>query len=477
MMLRCCFCCICCVLAASFASSSAGELALELDDDQIILQLGTGSHGIGVLCQSEDLRSWIPVYSFNNSGFPEPARLPVDGPSRYYRVKSWDSELDSAMVWIPPGEFVMGSSSYEMERSADEGPQRWVKITRGFWMAAYETTVEQFAKLMGWDPSLVANDPLCPVDNVSFAEAEEFCRRLTEQERQINRLPPACRYRLPSEAEWEYACRAGTMTRYSYGDDPYGMDACSYAWQGWNAAGKTRPVGTLQSNPWGLYDMHGNLFEWCLDYYGSYPDGIRLMDDKNHIYRGGSWYCPLSALRSASRHPGTEIRSHMIGFRVVLGPEPDTVLPPLDIAPPTFELLWNEEATSVLVQGHSQVEEAVVRYNTTNFEPKRYHSDRPPLITYTGIVKMAAFRHNYNRSATVGVRIEQLPVPAAVIQGNHLHASSDAPDAQLEYALNETKWTAYTGPVPLYVPGSAQIRVRQNGFLTSPALSVSFEIQ
>lgn len=300
--------------------------------DRWVLTMHTYGFGLGVLQRSRDLRSWDDLHAMElpREGMVQLGRSTVASPREFYRLVARTFPIPTDVVWISPGEFLMGSPLFEAERKEDEGPQRWVRIQYGFWMGRCEVTVREFRELMGWNPTQDApDDSTRPVESVTWDEAMEFCRRRTERDREGNAIPPGATYRLPSEAEWEYACRAGTTTRYSFGDDPGHSVYPEYAWSALNAAQFTNPVGLKKSNAWGLHDMHGNVFEWCLDRYAAYPGGKAVRGITNHVYRGGSWYCSdLAYLRSASRHPGNQSTGRFIGFRVVLGSPADTVLTP-----------------------------------------------------------------------------------------------------------------------------------------------------
>ncbi|MBL9136837.1 MAG: formylglycine-generating enzyme family protein [Verrucomicrobiales bacterium] len=300
--------------------------------ERMVLTLQTYGYGLGVLQRSKDLRNWEPIHAMElpREGIVRLERSTTSGAREFLRFVSQTIPIPTDMVWIAPGEFLMGSPLTESQRHEDEGPQRLVRIQYGFWMGRYEVTVREFRELMGWNPTLDApDDSTRPVESVTWDEAMEFCRRRTVRDRLGNAIPPGASYRLPSEAEWEYACRAGTTTRYSFGDDPGHSVYIEYGWSALNAKQFTHPVGLKKSNQWGLHDMHGNVFEWCLDRYGAYPGGVAVRSITNHVYRGGSWYCSdLAYLRSASRHPGNQSTGRFIGFRLLLGSPADTVLAP-----------------------------------------------------------------------------------------------------------------------------------------------------
>ncbi len=221
------------------------------------------------------------------------------------------------MRWIPPGEFLMGSPENEPERDDDEGPQHRVRFEQGFWLAETACTQALWEAVMGNNPSKFKDDPEKPVENVGWKDARRFIET-------VNRNHPGLELRLPSEAEWEYACRAGTTTRYWFGDEITPEDA-NY---GENNSG-TVPVRHYRRNPWGLYQMHGNVWEWCQDeWHGSYEgapeDGQpwETGDSEAHVCRGGSWYRYGRFLRSASRLIARlDFVVDYFGFRLARGPE------------------------------------------------------------------------------------------------------------------------------------------------------------
>jgi formylglycine-generating enzyme required for sulfatase activity len=223
-------------------------------------------------------------------------------------------------VLIPAGELTMdspGGDPGQRARTPGRRQQRRVRLSRPFYMLATEVTQRQYSLIMDTNPSDFKDDDN-PVEMVSWNEAMEFCRKLSAKTgKQIS---------LPTEARWEYACRAGTSTRFSMGDDegPLGL----YCWYAANSDKQTHPVGQKKPNAWGLYDMHGNVWEWCTDWYGSgyHPRGdgpsTDSKDSPNATYRvlrGGSWYNDPVDCQSASRvRYAPEDRDNSIGFRVVL---------------------------------------------------------------------------------------------------------------------------------------------------------------
>jgi formylglycine-generating enzyme required for sulfatase activity len=199
------------------------------------------------------------------------------------------------LVWVPAGSFQMGSPSSESGRSDDEGPVHAVELD-GFWMGKYEVTQEQYEAVMGKNPSNFKGTKN-PVEMVSWKDAREFCRKASEK--------TGKGIRLPTEAEWEYACRAGTTTRFCFGDSDNGLD--EYAWYTANSGSKTHPVGEKKPNEWGLYDMHGNVWEWCGDWYadkygaGAAKNPAGASSGSYRVFRGGSWRSPAGNCRSANR--------------------------------------------------------------------------------------------------------------------------------------------------------------------------------
>ena len=187
------------------------------------------------------------------------------------------------LVLIPAGKFMMGSPDSEQGRNKSEGPQHEVVISKPFYMGVTEVTQAQYEAVMGTNPSNF-KDATNPVEMVSLTDATEFCKKLSEKTGQA--------VRLPTEAEWEYACRAGSNTRFSFGDSDSILG--DYAWWQSNSGGKTHPVGQKKPNAWGLYDMHGNVWEWCANWLGSYSSGSAT-DPRGpgsggyRVLRGGSW--------------------------------------------------------------------------------------------------------------------------------------------------------------------------------------------
>ncbi len=255
---------------------------------------------------------------------------PVEG--KPYTI-SLSGNVNLDMIWVKPGSFKMGSPKKEEGRDDDEH-QHQVTLTQGYWMGKYEVTQEQYEAVMGAaNPSEFVGKKL-PVQNVSWDDAMEFCTQLTETEKEAGRLPKGYKYTLPTEAQWEYACRAGTETalnnkknlEFENGEDGESKNLNEVAWYEYNSDEQPHPVGGKKPNALKLYDMHGNVWEWCLDWYGDYPtsavtDPTGPKKGSEHVVRGGSWssdvprYC-----RSANRGTDSDDRIIGVGFRVALTP-------------------------------------------------------------------------------------------------------------------------------------------------------------
>ncbi len=233
-------------------------------------------------------------------------------------AETWSIEdLELTMIWVEPGEFLMGSPPDEAARNQAEGPQTRVTISHGFWLGRTEVTQAQYQHVMGDNPSAFeAVGPDAPVERVSWLLAMEFCEKLNATEEAAGRLPEGFRYTLPTEAEWEYACRAGTTGAYAGGSN--------MSWDISNSAETTHPVGWKAANAWGFYDMSGNVLEWCYDWYGDYPGGAVTdpMGPRRGYYRiarGGCWRMEGHVGRSASRAGGSAGRiDYTLGFRLAL---------------------------------------------------------------------------------------------------------------------------------------------------------------
>ncbi len=237
---------------------------------------------------------------------------------------AFTNSLGMKFVWIAPGSFKMGSAKSEKERKDDEY-QHTVTLTKGFYMGIYTVTQEEWTAIMGKNPSKFTDGKNLPVEQVSWSECQEFIKKLQEKEKKS--------YRLPTEAEWEYACRAGTTTPFSFGET---LSAEQANYNGKYVYGegktgtyreKTMPVGSFPPNAWGLFDMHGNVWQWCEDWYDEQftkkdsTDPLSTTGEVRSI-RGGSWIDNPRECRSAFRGGCKPTLKHsLIGLRLCLNME------------------------------------------------------------------------------------------------------------------------------------------------------------
>ena len=270
--------------------------------------------------QPQALRQWLS---------PEPDEFPPawasawgeDGDGRYAELPV--GRTTQRFRWIVPGTFQMGSPATEKERREDE-TQHEVTLTKGYWLADTTVTQALWLEVMGSNPSRFTGEARLPVDSVSWDDAQTFIARLNER-------VPGLMAGLPSEAQWEYACRAGTETPFSFGET---ITPEQVNYDGNYPYGKARkglyrqrpvPVGSLPANRWGLYEMHGNVWEWCSDWYGAYGRGPQRDPEgppmgSYRVLRGGSWFFDAGDARSARRDanvPGYRLGD--IGFRLAPG--------------------------------------------------------------------------------------------------------------------------------------------------------------
>jgi serine/threonine protein kinase/formylglycine-generating enzyme required for sulfatase activity len=260
---------------------------------------------------------------------PQPARVEPT-PVPIESSQTITNSIAMKLILIPAGDFLMGSPDSDGDAEANEKPQHRVRIARPFYLGATEVTQGQYRAVTGATPSSFKGSDDLPVEQVSWNDAIAFCTKLSKREglkpsyqSGVGAWSAAEGYRLPTEAEWEYACRAGSTTKYSLGDYPGSLG--EYAWCSDNSGQRTHPVGWKRPNAWGLYDMHGNVWEWCWDaysedYYRESPD----LDPHGpppgtlgRVFRGGGWDFGPQGARSADRSafvPGR--RGHSLGFRV-----------------------------------------------------------------------------------------------------------------------------------------------------------------
>jgi len=294
----------------------------------------TGPPGVYAVFGSTNLADWSALDTVTNPlgsiSFTDVTAN--SAPQKFYRALRQSPPEN--MVFIAPNMFTMGSPTNEQDRNINEGPQTTVILTRGFWIGKYEVTQGEYLSVMNTNPSVFPGDLSRPVSDVRWLDATNYCAKLTQRELAAGRIPAGSQYRLPTEAEWECAARAGTTTRFSYGDDPQYAEATNYMWELFTADLTVHPVGQKLPNPWGLYDMSGNVWEWCQDWYDSLPGGFQVDPTgppgpvlfESKVMRGGAYDYPNSSCRSASRlfFPATPFHTDSdLGFRVVLvtGPQ------------------------------------------------------------------------------------------------------------------------------------------------------------
>ncbi len=231
--------------------------------------------------------------------------------------KMFTNSIGMKLVLIHAGSFTMGAPIEEVGRRDNESSHE-VTISKSYYLGAYEVTQGQYEKVMGGNPSEFKGSQL-PVETVSWDDAISFCQKLSaiQDEKAAGR-----EYRLPTEAEWEYACRATSTTSFCFGDSSESYE--EYAWFDEGLGSETHPIGEKAANRWGLYDMHGNVWEWCQDWYGEYPTGAATdpkgpNEGSRRVSRGGSWTVVAAHCRSASRIfllPSSH--GNDFGFRVAL---------------------------------------------------------------------------------------------------------------------------------------------------------------
>jgi len=304
------------------------ELSLSLEMGQILPAVYKGQFARILVGQARDLApAQFGVRPLGaGEGFPNAASR-VGGPESDAGPPARTALLDEPtltldlgkqatmkLALIPAGKFLMGSLGDEAGRDEDEGPQREVVVSKPFYLGVHEVTQGQYEAVMGANPSKFI-DAAKPVECVSWEDAVEFCRRVSRRTHQS--------VALPTEAQWEYACRAGSKMRFGFGDDDRQLS--TFARYGQGAEAGTVPVGSKKPSAWGLYDMHGNVWEWCADWYaGSYvnaatQDPTGPLSGQWRVLRGGSWVNTWEGCRCAARNKSTpDVRYNGIGFRVVV---------------------------------------------------------------------------------------------------------------------------------------------------------------
>jgi formylglycine-generating enzyme required for sulfatase activity len=295
-------------------------------DGSFSIEIRASEGATVILEASGDLHTWVEAQIIAGKGFGNPILISIQAhpevSAKFWRARLKISDSKpvgpSGFVWIPPGTFTMGSPITEAERGGDE-VQHLVTLTRGFWLSDHEVTQGEFESVMGSNPSWHKGDSNRPVEKVTWESAILYCQKLTERDRAVGRITSQQSYRLPTEAEWEYAARAGsTGVRYGNLDD--------IGWYLGNSGLGPHPVKQKSPNAWGLYDMLGNVWEWCSDHWADYPTGAAVdpvgpNTGSLYVFRGGAWGNEARFSRSASRWGSDSsvlsVRNDL-GFRPVL---------------------------------------------------------------------------------------------------------------------------------------------------------------
>jgi formylglycine-generating enzyme required for sulfatase activity len=297
-----------------------------LADDSFSIEIRASEGATVILEASGDLHTWVEAQIVAGKGFGNPILISLrahpDVSAKFWRARLRMSDPKpvgtSGFVWIAPGTFTMGSPITEADRWFDE-VQHLVTLTRGFWLSDHEVTQGEFESVMGSNPSSHQGDPNRPVETITWKTAVQYCQKLTERDRAVGRITSQQAYRLPTEAEWEYAARAGSTGAY-YGN----LD--EIAWYQGNSGMVSHPVKQKSPNAWGLYDMIGNVVEWCSDRWDEYPIGAAVdpvgpFIGNLYVFRGGSWASEPKFCRLAYRwgcDSGVLCVSPDRGFRVAL---------------------------------------------------------------------------------------------------------------------------------------------------------------
>jgi formylglycine-generating enzyme required for sulfatase activity len=320
--------------------SATPSLTIEVSKVRVTMNLAVGAKY--QLLRTKDMETWTPVgESFLARTEQQVLELDVTEEGRFFMIQELDEptsmRIPEGFVRIPAGTFTMGSPATEKLRDGDE-TQHTVTLTKDIYMSKHEVTQREYLAVMGNNPSNFGSDLNGPVEKVSWNDAMSYCAKLTASEKAAGRLQAGWEYRLPTEAEWEYACRAGTSTPFHYGNDlrsgmanfdgriEYDGGTGDVNNPNGTLLGRTTTVGSYAANAFGLYDMHGNVWEWCLDWKGNYPAGS-VNDPKGpssgslRVIRGGSWFFSAWDCRSAVRYSSNpDVRSIFIGIRPVLAP-------------------------------------------------------------------------------------------------------------------------------------------------------------
>ncbi len=330
--------------SAKITAQSPISLALSLQNGQQMVISINGSNGSPCQIQFATNLTSSPWFILTNLNLPAPLTQVIDpvttAPERYYRSVA---VIATNLVWIPAGTFLMGSPTNEVERNTNE-LRHTVTISKGFFISQFQVTQSNYLNLIHSNPSFYTpahgypQDLTRPVEQVSWSDATNYCFLLTQQEQLAGHILTNWSYRLPTESEWEFACRSGTTNAFFLGDNlTSGMANFDGEYEYYSGTGtvfnvsgiflnRTTAVGGYQPNNAGLYDMAGNVWEWCQDWFGNYPAGSVTnppgpVTGTARVFRGGSLNATGKLCRSANRNsasPSTVVNT--IGFRIVLSP-------------------------------------------------------------------------------------------------------------------------------------------------------------
>jgi len=329
----------------SYEISAVKKTQQTHDDPQRVIAIGYAKSSIAYLEKGEykkaieEIDKALKLFP-DDSGFlhtkrtietaskPQPPRQEVNKPGQAGKAGERKvltiKGVEYPFRWCPAGTFMMGSPDGELGRFSRE-TQHQVTLTQGFWMLETEVTQEMWESVRGNNPSYFKGGKKLPVEQVSWKDCQDYIQELNA----MNSAPKGYKFSLPTEAQWEYACRAGTTTALNHGKNLTSEDrVCSNldeaGWYDENSVRSTHEVGRKKPNAWFLYDMHGNVWEWCLDWYTTYPDGnvtdpVEASTGSSHVFRGGSWGNVAGFCRSAYRDNSMPARRHnRLGFRLSL---------------------------------------------------------------------------------------------------------------------------------------------------------------